>query len=810
MALAVAVVEIVPDVSKFGTTVTTAVDDAMKDVEKQVEKTTDAIAEEFKESAKVAGRSAQDIGKSFQEVGGKITKTIGIAAAAVGAAMIGLAKTSIDAASSLNEELSKTEVVLGDAADAVIEFSKTAAQSIGQSQRAALQAAGTFAIFGKAAGLAGNDLADFSTELVTLSSDFASFFNTSPEDAVLAIGAALRGEAEPIRRYGVLLNQAAVEAEALRSGIWDGNGALTAQQKTLATYRVILAQTKDAQGDFTRTSDGLANQQRILRAEFEDTRAKIGQELLPVALQLVSIFRDSVLPVISGATEAFFNLGTGTQTAIIAAIGLAAVLGPLVSTIGKIITGVSAMVSGFGKLQALLIASPWGAAAIALGAVATAIAAIAIKAANGRAAVKRLADEITKIGTKGAAQKQVSTLVDNFDDLQDIILKTDLTLGDLTDALRIGGDQATGMSDRIFRLAIANGESEVSARNLANEFIRVNEQFTKAREESQRTALVFREFDRAQIGTTEYLEQLDAAFQEADASARNLSASAARAAGDALRANAEMSASLQDVAEQQRIAAEEAEAWTQAFNDAYQNGADSFRKFDEDALSSTKNFKKTLKDQTDALIAWNEDIATIVTISGSEAFGKFFFDLGMDANKLVAELADDPEEIREAYELWRQNQEVTKNGLMGQISELREHYIKEISAIIGGFNMLDAAIRVMGGIGRGFTPRQAAAISQSAYIPGMSDDYYPGMANGGIVSGPTLSWVGEAGAEAVIPITRPQRALSLLEESGLADLVRTNSSTQNIEVVVTSPTPMRTAQDVVREFQALQYRLGAQ
>ena len=40
--------------------------------------------------------------------------------------------------------------------------------------------------------------------------------------------------------------------------------------------------TKDAQGDFAKTSDSLANQQRILKAQYENATAAIGQRLLPV------------------------------------------------------------------------------------------------------------------------------------------------------------------------------------------------------------------------------------------------------------------------------------------------------------------------------------------------------------------------------------------------------------------------------------------------------------------------------------------------------------------------------------------------
>lgn len=216
-----------------------------------------------------------------------LAKVYATTAISTGLVTDALVKTVKDA-SNLNETIAKTGVIFGDSTDQLVAFSRTAADTFGQSQQQALDAASTFATFGKAAGLSDNELVDFSTSLTELSSDFASFFNTSPEDAITAIGAALRGESEPIRRYGVLLNDAALKQRAMAMGIYDGTGALTAQQKTLAAYSEILAQSTDAQGDFERTQDGLANKSRTLRANLQDLSATIGQNLLPVVNDYVT------------------------------------------------------------------------------------------------------------------------------------------------------------------------------------------------------------------------------------------------------------------------------------------------------------------------------------------------------------------------------------------------------------------------------------------------------------------------------------------------------------------------------------------
>lgn len=222
-------------------------------------------------------------GGVFKRFGANASLAILGATAAIGK----FAKDSITAASDLNETQSKVGVIFGKSAGAVEDYATRAAAALGQSKQQALDAAATFATFGKSAGLSGDKLVGFSTQMTTLASDMASFSNTSPQEAIEAIGAAFRGETEPIRKYGVMLDDATMRQEAVRLGlIKTTKTALTPQQKVLAAQALILKQTTAAQGDFARTSNGLANRQRILAAEFQNVKAEVGQKLLPVVLQL--------------------------------------------------------------------------------------------------------------------------------------------------------------------------------------------------------------------------------------------------------------------------------------------------------------------------------------------------------------------------------------------------------------------------------------------------------------------------------------------------------------------------------------------
>jgi hypothetical protein len=264
-----------------------------------------AETKDFIKGMDKANAATKTFGDKMADFAKKAAVALAAVAAAAGAMAIKIGKEAVAAASDLAETTSKVNVIFGQAAKTIETFGSSAAQSLGQTRTQAMNAAATFGVFGKSAGLAGEDLANFSTEFVTLASDLASFNNTSVDQAITALGAALRGESEPIRAYGVLLNDATLKAQAMKMGIYDGSGALTAQQKVLAAHQVILNQTRDAQGDFERTSNGLANQQRILTARLEEAKIVLGTALLPVVLEVLRVFNERFLPIIEKIAGSF-------------------------------------------------------------------------------------------------------------------------------------------------------------------------------------------------------------------------------------------------------------------------------------------------------------------------------------------------------------------------------------------------------------------------------------------------------------------------------------------------------------------------
>lgn len=293
---------------------------------------------------------AASLDAKMKSVGASMMRTGAIMTAAVTGPMLLLGKVAFDAASDLAESVSKVNVVFAESAPDIQRWSETAAKSLGMSRQSALEATGTFGNLFRALGIGIAPAADMSKKLVGLAADLASFNNANPEEVLIALRAGLVGEAEPLRKFGVSLSAARIEAKALQMGLEKVGDEFTAGAKAQAAYAIILEDTQLAQGDFARTADGAANKQRTLRAEFSTTAANLGTTLIPIFLQVAGALEN---------VSDWFNKLSPQQREMIVWAGLAvAAIGPVVGVIGS-------MVTGLGYLSAALMAmpaafGPWG------------------------------------------------------------------------------------------------------------------------------------------------------------------------------------------------------------------------------------------------------------------------------------------------------------------------------------------------------------------------------------------------------------------------------------------------------------------
>jgi hypothetical protein len=288
-----------------------------------------------------------------KNIGTGIAQGIGISgffvAAQLGAKFVSVIGDSIKAASDLNETVDKTRITFGGSFAAIDAWSKGSASAFGVSRRAALDYASTFGGLFMNFGLAEDAATDMSKKFVELAADMASFSNATPEEALDALRSGLIGESEPLRRFQVNLSEARVAQKALSLGIYDGVGALTDAQKAQARYAIILDDTSRQHGNFALTSKGLANQQRIMAAQFENLAGKLGQVLLPImtaAVGAAATFAEnfeSMIPFIVGAAAAI------STVFIPSIIRMAETFATKTGAIGLFITGLAMIAQAVAK-----------------------------------------------------------------------------------------------------------------------------------------------------------------------------------------------------------------------------------------------------------------------------------------------------------------------------------------------------------------------------------------------------------------------------------------------------------------------------
>ncbi|EPZ9216576.1 hypothetical protein JVI29_002971 [Clostridium perfringens] len=361
-----------------------------------VVKAFDLINKKGNEAEKTLGK----VGKKTETFGSKLLKLnekVG-SVAVKGSAMITAPLTAIGvasfkAASDINESLSKAEVVFGNNAKAVEEWSKTATTAFGASQNEALEMVSKYGAMGKAMGLSDQQVKDYSMSLTQCAGDLASFNNISIDMANTALTGVFTGETESLKGLGIVMTQTNLEAYALASGFKkvdknstevkkasldvekaqkrlteatkkygsssvqarEANLNLTSAQekfnkamkgskvelseaeKVQLRYNYVMDQTKLAHGDYERTSDSAANSAKTFQKSLANLSASFGQFLL------------ALTPLIQVATKvvvAFNNMNDGTKKTIVIIAGLVAGIFPLLLAFSKTVKAVQDIKNG--------------------------------------------------------------------------------------------------------------------------------------------------------------------------------------------------------------------------------------------------------------------------------------------------------------------------------------------------------------------------------------------------------------------------------------------------------------------------------
>lgn len=252
------------------------------------------------DKAERAGRRASIMGRMFAGAKGgigaaaRVAKTGAVAllglGVAAGAAGFKFLQMSLDA----GETASKFETVLGDVAGSTQKWINDLHATSGIAITDLQDATSTFAVLGKQAGKTGTDLQSFSTDLTQAALDLGSFHNADPSEVFDAMRSGLTGEAEPLKRFNIFMNEASLNAFALEQGIGKTTQKMTEQEKVALRQAFILSQLGDAEGDLARTQDSGANQWKRMIGIGKQLATTLGDVLKPAAETLLPVMGDGL------------------------------------------------------------------------------------------------------------------------------------------------------------------------------------------------------------------------------------------------------------------------------------------------------------------------------------------------------------------------------------------------------------------------------------------------------------------------------------------------------------------------------------
>jgi hypothetical protein len=650
------------------------------------------------------------------------------------AASVAINKTITDA-SNLSEAEAKVTAVFGAQAQEILKWGKTTSNAIGVSNRAALEAVGTYGNLFQAFGITRVESAKMSKTLVELAADIASFSNVPIQEVIDALRSGLSGETEPLKRHGVALTEDRLKQEARNLAIYDGVGALNAAQKAEAAYALILRDTVLAQGDVARTAGGLANQKKFLAAQVEDLSGTFGAVLLPVMVNVVGVIRNQVLPNLQKFIEAFKTL---SPNAIVTGIQIgffAAALGPAMIAVGYMIKLVQGLATAFQFLIKRVVLIPtvillivaafvkgtdatmsWGEAVfktirgviiafVQVGNAASAAINVVIKGYNAFQKVLKSDDVITEVGNLDFLIKGIDSAGVAFGNFSNTLKQEQTNLSAIAAeanslAASIDTPGGGGASSKS-----VGGASKVATEKIA----KFTEALSNANQVLTDSKQKFRDYASSVTSSiTGVINFSSAATSETGSFLENLIAQATKAQDFGTKVRTLLSMGLSETAIGQVLAAG-AEAGTKIADEIIAGGA-------------------TVVDQVNTLITATQTVAEELGMSAATQF----YQAGVTAGQALVD------GVRSA--IAAAGFSIGADGNI--ISPATEPATSAVTAVASKSKAKPKA--------SGSKKPSAPAVTQGLLNKLAK---IPAMAAGGIVTGPTLALIGEAGPEAVVPLS---------------------------------------------------------
>jgi hypothetical protein len=233
-----------------------------------------------------ANRQLSAFGKQTSSFGSILGKAAGaLASFGLAAKGIQFGREAITEARDLERNLFALDVIFGDLAPKMTQFTKDA-EELGLSQSRAAKATTFIGSVLKQSGFEMDQVSVETEKLVKLGVDLAATYGYDVQEALLGMTALFRGEYDPIEKFGVAMKQAEINAVLAERGLDKLTGAAFRNAEQTVRMELLYERASDAMGVFEAQSGSLYTEQKKLGATFENMQAQVGTALLPTIVDL--------------------------------------------------------------------------------------------------------------------------------------------------------------------------------------------------------------------------------------------------------------------------------------------------------------------------------------------------------------------------------------------------------------------------------------------------------------------------------------------------------------------------------------------
>lgn len=302
-----------------------------------------------------ADNASDAFGRAQDRMNGFADKIQGVSAAASGA-LLAMGGMAFKLASDWEQALGAIETVFGQQAGMMVNFAENAARTVGLAKTEYAELANVLGASLKNMGIPMDQLGEKTNGLITIGADLAATYGGTTKEAVEALSSALRGETDPIERYGISIKEATIEAEMAKRGLSDLEGEAATLARTETLLSLITQQSGGAVGAFGREGDTAANKIQVAKAEVTNLATELGAALLPIVGDVAKSLSGLVGWLGENKWAAYAVVGVlgllaaAFVVAKIAAIGFgiaaAVAAAPVVFTVGLIVAAIALLVGG--------------------------------------------------------------------------------------------------------------------------------------------------------------------------------------------------------------------------------------------------------------------------------------------------------------------------------------------------------------------------------------------------------------------------------------------------------------------------------